>query len=1128
MPGLLEALETALSGSGLSGKISAQASGLGGITSAVSSLVGGTPAVTQLQTAIRNAPAPPGLDGIGALSSSLGSLSVPSDFSGALGPVLSPLTALATQLAGGSAAQVAAVFDLVREVIRAASGRTMGGPSGMPDGGLRQQDMPSVDELRAMFVKANQLVDDLGPRFDAARILQLLERASSGYTRPDFFLPRIPGLDDIMEPLGTIAAWQTMPPDQLSAHLARTVELAAELIASPRQRVAAPLMQAAQAVGGGQAAVAAAVADLTPVCATLRSKLTTGKGQPSVTEVTALERAAELASGLAGALDPATSPLAHCDTADEDATRALLAVVRALEPAYDMAPLARTLQEKIAQIPPAPEGVFEGVAAAIQAFDLSALTDPLQSVTATVRHAVDEVNQAKESVRQALESALSPVAAALDDALSAAGFDQIRETLNGLPAQVQQFVDNEITPKLEGVRTSVSSAVGAVSSAADEFNPEALIAPIRDAVQQAASLLQSDEVRNTFAELEQALNSAIQAIEHIDLSGAADQCVTEIGGIETKVSSIDLSSVPDMAKPALREAVKVVTDIDFTAEVGRPVITKLEQAVEQGPAAVLNALEDGMDQLRSRIEGFRPSKVVGDALDKPFRELLDTLKKFKPSDLLGLLQHELDQLAGRLRVLDVGAVVDPLIELHTSIKTKVEALRPSHLLKPVDDAIAAAIEKVYQATGIDTVFHGIDEVLHTIQSWIGLLADARDLLHRTAALFEAPGDATATVSQMVDAALTKLDTVDISRLHSAFTAASTAAASIERDAMARDLAMAFQTAGQRGPALLASAELDALARLARGFLLEELRAQRETPSRNRLIAAVEALRAAADRLAAARQPWVQLAPKLNEAAGAIQERLLDYYRVSQLEGATLFADFRNPPQTAAALKDAVRDALNDALKEPLTTVVMGFQAIAPFVRLLAEGVSSVLGALHAKFDSLVGNSGVGGAVDAIEEAANLLRGINLQPVVQPLDAIYARIETALNSLDPAPLRAALEAARDAVASLLRVTTLINQSDIDTLDRTYAEAVAKIGALSPSAVISQTLDPVYEQLLGEVLPILDMPKRLRQAVDDAGKSLRDEATRELARVEEAFDKMLQAIPLGGGGGSLSATASASAG
>src|SRR5262249_50599507 len=72
-------------------------------------------------------------------------------------------------------------------------------------------------------------------------------------------------------------------------------------------------------------------------------------------------------------------------------------------------------------------------------------------------------------------------------------------------------------------------------------------------------------------------------------------------------------------------------------------------------------------------------------------------------------------------------------------------------------------------------------------------------------------------------------------------------------------------------------------------------------------------------------------------------------------------------------------------------------------------------------------------------------------------------------------------------------------------------------LSPSHVVAETLDPVFDQALGPVKELLDLPQQLGTLLHDTGETLKGALPADLERVEQAFDKMLKAIPLDGGGG-----------
>jgi hypothetical protein len=168
------------------------------------------------------------------------------------------------------------------------------------------------------------------------------------------------------------------------------------------------------------------------------------------------------------------------------------------------------------------------------------------------------------------------------------------------------------------VRDAITGAVDTVSGAADLFDPEALLGPVRDALQSAADRLSDSEVTAVFQQVGEALDQAISALQSLDLAPAAGESISLLQEIEEKLAAIDPSLIPDSAKPLLRQAVQAVTQVDFTAEVATPLVRDAEEALKAGPSALLDSLDEAMEQVRERIEAFKPSQVVAEALDEPF------------------------------------------------------------------------------------------------------------------------------------------------------------------------------------------------------------------------------------------------------------------------------------------------------------------------------------------------------------------------------------------------------------------------------------------------------------------------------------------------------------------------------
>jgi len=131
-------------------------------------------------------------------------------------------------------------------------------------------------------------------------------------------------------------------------------------------------------------------------------------------------------------------------------------------------------------------------------------------------------------------------------------------------------------------------------------------------------------------------------------------------------------------------------------------------------------------------------------------------------------------------------------------------------------------------------------------------------------------------------------------------------------------------------------------------------------------------------------------------------------------------------------------------------------------------------------------------------------------------------------VDLEQIQAAAHAAAASVTGLLNVETLLPAATLRTSDQAWAAAVARIEALSPEQVIADTLDPAWEHALGAIAPALELPLHLRALVDVDAGALTDDAKRQLARVEDAFDRMLRAIPLRTGVQSASLSAGVAVG
>ena len=1125
MPGLLDALSSALEGTDIAGPLSAQLGLLQGIGAQQQALGDGPPALGELTSLLGAAP---GFDfsALGGLGGGVSGLPLPADLRGPLQPLLTPLEGLIGLQVGFEGAT--GKLDLVRRVIEIAFRRAVSPDNTLPVGlgafgrwGLPTIDL-DLDEARQSVQEAIALFGDqaeLGPE----RLLELARRVGGSYDIQAKW-PRIPGLSEAAEALQTTARWEGLSGAALTAELTRSTGLAAQVIALPRTRVVEPITRAAGAAAAAPASLTRARAALLPLLEALRPATFAGAPSPGQLTLDRLEAEVGALEALTAALDLERGPLSRLAAVPADLELSLLRTIRAVTPSSDGDRLVSHLRQALEQIPAASGAVFDDVLRSIQEIDLSALTEPLGRIRDAVQAASDAFGDARDGVRQALEDLLRPVDEALAALVTAAGLDTLQARLQQWRDELDAFVQTEVVGRLQPIQDSVTGLVDGLSTAVSSFDPAALLAPIQAALDGLAAVLAGPEVLAAITTAEQALTAAVQAIEQFTLKPAADTVIADMNAIEEKVGAINPAILPDAAKDLLRQGVATLTDIDFTGTIATPIVEGLATAIEEGPGAAVSAIRGAAEELSAGLADFNPSEIIGDELQAPFDELVTALRTFRPSDLLRRVQDALDAVVSALSVDGLTDLLTPLEEAHAAAADAIAAMRPSVLLRPVDEAIERAVAEVLRSSGVDAVLDGVVSAVADINAWLDVAVDARDALHQIARVLEAPIDTDAVLDQLIDSAMDRLADADITALAAAQQAAAEAAASIRVDVLHAALANAVRAAVDTAPTALASDDARRLKEAARAFPLNALRALPPSERRRQLVAQLERLLRVADQLDAAAPAW-QRAGRLRDEVAAMPPRLETCVRVFRYDGDDVFSTWTRPITSAAELQALVRPSAQRDLRPVLQTAIAALRRVGPHVAVIARGLGDVLVAAQSKLAELTGPDGVGGVVSGIDSIADQLRTLDLSPITGPLDAVYGRIEGAWAALDPAGLRALLEGIAEDITALLDVSQLVSPEATAQLDTTYTTLVDHLEDLSPRAIVAATLDPLYTSILEPVQRLLALPAQLEALIDGATTRVPDETLEQLGRVEQAFDAMLRALPLGDTG---SASASVSVG
>ena len=107
----------------------------------------------------------------------------------------------------------------------------------------------------------------------------------------------------------------------------------------------------------------------------------------------------------------------------------------------------------------------------------------------------------------------------------------------------------------------------------------------------------------------------------------------------------------------------------------------------------------------------------------------------------------------------------------------------------------------------------------------------------------------------------------------------------------------------------------------------------------------------------------------------------------------------------------------------------------------------------------------------------------------------------------------LNDAFDDILNTLNLDAVLPQETLDDLDATYDEVVEKLKQLSPAEIVEDTVNPLYEETIVPLVEVFDVSPIINTIIERL-TALDDELRAELARVDTAYQSMLQSVSSAG--------------
>lgn len=1129
MPTLLERLEGGLGGGGFQAALSGEAGRLVGIAGQAAALRDNPAGLAGFATAIAGL-AVPALPAGGGVTARIGAArtAIPAVTGGAAPAALGDLGRFGTLIAS----QLAPVLTRTVEAARAieALGRAeFRCPPGAPGGGGPTPPDPppappppsgagrlQAAEARAAEVEARLalLPDPLTP----GGLIEFLAGLFAGdQSRAQAFPIPLPILDDVIQPLQTLAVWSQADPAALGAEVAATLALlrnriraagperldaalagAAGLQAALRRAELAGFATAYLAAGEALAAALRAGQDPAAAVADLDAAITQFEALRTAQAADFTALVPGLARGLRGAPGLVLDGLLHLAVQLEPVNpAALLAGFPRPEPADAAA--AQALRDLLAPITDLIEDLAEKL-------DLSAIEGAVATVAGEAQAIAGQITGALATVAQETRAAFAEVQAAV----AALPLDELAAEMRAGIGSAGDALRDAMLRAFAPLRDALSTAVQAIADAVDGLDPQAVADALAAAVAEIAGILQDPAVTGAVEEIRATLDGAAQAAGSLSFAPVTDEVIALIEQMASGLRALGNTELNDAIKGLLSTALAVLPP--DLRPVMTPLIDEFGVVIDQGPVALLEVVRSKPQEVVDRIRAFDPGALADEVLGGPFREAVAALEAVRPSALIAPLRQELARERARLKAEAAPSrALAPLSAAFDGLLGEIDRISPDALLAPIEAAVEQAVKDVVEASPVDEVFAEINGVFATIEAVLATVQRIGDVLDRVATALGALADPNAALDAWRDGVLAKLSALpNAAALDGLLAEIGTAADGAALPALLARWDAALGTLATELDLLGAEAALAGMVALHQR-LRPLVRALPSGAART----AVEAALARFDPLDPAQAGGLRAATDLARAV-----------REGRAALAALAPDFdgllTGPDGALTALRQGAADAglLGGAVAAEAEAALGPVRFLFGQLGAAAVPVGAVAGAfadLHQRVTQAVANILTGPASlqaisAAVQGVVDALRNIDLGFLRESLEGVFRAVRGEIEAVGPAPLLIALDREFGEAIDTLDLDLILPAAELAALDAAVAALIGKLRAFDPATLIGDAVRPAFEDSVLPLVEALDLTP-LFDALIEALRGLEGELETEMGRINTAYQALLAARPAG---------------
>lgn len=771
------------------------------------------------------------------------------------------------------------------------------------------------------------------------------------------------------------------------------------------------------------------------------------------------------------------------------------------------------------------------IAGGIASLDVEALTRPLDEGLHLVTAPVDALTGVLDDVRVAYQGALRSV----QEGVAALPLRDVANAIHALLAPIANVlavvnqVVGDVLAALQTAADATTATLGEVESLVDGLKQQldAVFGVVRD-------FLKTVNVDQALGAVAENIRALTTALEQARMEPYFDTAAGAIDAAASVIDAVPFDLLPESMKADVDAAVAPIKEADASAL--ETELLQLLQIDDEGHFTILQEMDAAIA-----------------ALDQAFQALLEEVRKHEPRAALADVDATLHTLAARVQELTPALTLQPIQDAIVQVQQAIGALDVTAPLAPVQDAfdqVTGAIDSVKPST----LLGGIEERITSVRAQVTSLLRLEDA---DALLDDAHAQATTLLDRYdadqlqlrlqasIDEFITLADATPGLRLTSGFGAIvsgllggmglrayphSFDAVLDWMDGALPSATLNARVAGAGTTITTLSASVSALSFQSsagtRSARIERVRAAIAplsiqlapgTPARTKLAAAAPQLDASAT-FGFLEGNRARFATSLAAAATKIQVIAQGGFTDADTRVANLVASIAPLDPTRTWVRQLLQRIGVPGLELGVAGALRAIFAAVPAERLVAL-VRPIFDALRGRVEALVN-----GILDPLKGGVARVRAaldaIDLAPLLESLDAIHAEVLAQVQAFSPEALLG------DVLAEVTALQATLAGADplaplIGILDAVRDTIARVLGKLSLESLLEIPLE-VFDELLATLsrLDVAALIAPLRTQLDEIARQVHDG----LDETVEAFERLQDALPSGGGGSSASVSVS----